>query len=105
MVQAKVNRELASLGADLSSSDMNEGYITCSKSKINSVIHGAEENNVLPSQTMTSNDNKETLAGAAITMSLLSPPTDNSASKNLSQSSVKNKMILAPQTLMLCRLL
>ena len=36
MVQAKLNSELESLGTDLSSTDVNEGYITCSKLKFNS---------------------------------------------------------------------
>ena len=80
IVQAKVNRELASLGADLTSIDMNKGYITCSKSKASSVMHGAKENNVLPLQTITSGDNDEALAGAATTLSLPSPSMDSSTS-------------------------
>ena len=44
---------------------------------------------MLPSVTITSDDNEEALAGAAATLSPLSPPTDNSASENLSQSSGK----------------
>ena len=91
MAQAKVNRGLANLGADLTSTDMSKGYITHSKYKINSVMYGAEENNVLPSQTITSDDNEEALAGIAAKLILLSPPTDNSGSENLSQSSVKMK--------------
>ena len=35
MAQATVNRELVSLGADLTSTDFNKGCITCTKSKIN----------------------------------------------------------------------
>ena len=61
MAQAKVNSKLALFGAGLTSTDMSEGYITCSKSKINSAIHEAEEINVLPLQTITSDDNEEAL--------------------------------------------
>ena len=71
---------------DQTSTDMSEGYITHSKSRIYSASQGTEENNVLPLQTMTSDDNEEALAGAAAALSLLSP-TDNSASKNINQSS------------------
>ena len=91
MVQAKVSRELANLGADLTSTDMSTGYVTWSKLKNNSATHGAEENNLLPSQTIASGDNGETLAGAATKFSSLSPPTNNSTSVNLSQSSAKMK--------------
>ena len=59
MVQAKINRELANLGADPTSIDM--------------------------SKTITNDENEEALAGAAATFSPLSP-TNNSASKNLSHS-------------------
>ena len=45
MVQAQVNRGLISLDADLTSTDVNEGYITCSKSKINSTMQDAGINN------------------------------------------------------------
>ena len=83
MAPAKMNRDLANMGADLTSTDMSEGYVTQSKSKSNSTICGAEENNLLPSQTTISDDNEEVLAGAATTLSLLSPPTNNSASENL----------------------
>ena len=84
MVQAKVNRELAR-------TDMSEGYTTCSNSKINSVIKVAEETNVLPSQTIASDENEEALAGAATILNLLSPPTYNLTSLNLSQSLVRIK--------------
>ena len=47
MVQAKVNREFTSLGADLTSPDINGGYIRCIKSKNNSMVQDAEEKNVL----------------------------------------------------------
>ena len=71
MVQSKVNRKLAYLGADLTNTSMSEGYVTQSKSKNNSPIHGAGENNLLPLQIITSDDGLETLAGAAATVSLL----------------------------------
>ena len=88
MVQAKVNRELAGLGADLTSADMSESYITCSK-KASSAMHWAEENNVLPSQTIASDNNEEALDCEATTLCLLSPPPDNSTSQNLSLSPEK----------------
>ena len=59
---------------------------------------------MLPLQTTTHDDNEEALTGAATALSLLSPPTDNSASDNLSQFS-KNEMLLPPQTLPLPRLI
>ena len=89
MAQAKLNRELASLGADLMSTDASEGYIACSKLKINSASQGTGENNVPLLQTMTSDDNEEALTGTSTAWSLLSSPTDNSTSENLSQSSMK----------------
>ena len=52
-------------------------------------MHEVGENNVLPSQAITQNDNEEALAGAATTLSLLSLPTDNSSNQNLSQTSLK----------------
>ena len=91
MVQEKVNRELASLGADLTSTGMSEGYITFSKSKASLAMHGAAENIVLPIQTITSYDSEKALAGAATALGLLTPPTDNSISQNLSQNPVKMK--------------
>ena len=54
-------------------------------------MHRAEENNMLPLQTITSDDNEEILAGAAATLSLLSPTTDNSTCQNPSQSPIKMK--------------
>ena len=79
------------MGDNLTSTDKSEGYVTHSKSKINSVIHGIGEDNVMLLQTITSEDNEEALAGAATALSLLSPPTDNLAHENLSQSSVEMK--------------
>ena len=90
-MQAKVNRELASLEADLTSTDVSKGYVIHSKSKINSASQGMEENNVLLSQTMTSDNGKEALAHAATALSLFSPSTDNLAMENLSQGSIKMK--------------
>ena len=78
MAQAKVNRELANLEADLNRTYMSKGYIAQSKLKINSAIHGTEENNVLTSET--SDDNEEALAGAATTLNLLFSHIDNSVS-------------------------
>ena len=43
MVQSIFNRELGSLGADLTSTDVNKGYMTQSKSKINSMVQDTEE--------------------------------------------------------------
>ena len=73
MVQAKVNREWESLGADLTSTDIIEGYIAYSKSKASSVMCWAEENNMLPLQTITSDNNEEALVSAAAALSLLLP--------------------------------
>ena len=68
-----MNRELANLEDDLMSTDMNEGYATWSKLKNNSSMCEAEENSLLPSQTIPSDDTDEALAGAATAVSLLSP--------------------------------
>ena len=73
MAQVKANRKLASLGADLLSTDVSKGYITCIKTKISSAVQNAEENNVLASQGITNNDNEGALTGAVIALSLLSP--------------------------------
>ena len=89
MAQVKVHRELAGLGADLTNSDIIEGYITNSKSKINSMVQDTGENNVLPPQGPTNNDNEEELASAATALSLLSPHNDNSNSQHLKQSHMK----------------
>ena len=70
---------------------MNEGHTIQSKLKRNSLLHGAGENNLLPLQTINSDQNEETLAGAATTMSLLSPPKNNSSSINLSKNSARMK--------------
>ena len=75
MTQSKVSRKLAILRASLTSIYKNEGYATQSKSKIDSPLYGTGENNLLPSQTINSDQNKEALASAATMMSLLSPPT------------------------------
>ena len=52
---------------------MNKGYATQSKFKSNSPLHGAEENNVLPLQTINSEQNEEAIAATAATTNLLSP--------------------------------
>ena len=54
-----------------------------------------EENNLLPVQTKTNDDNEEALAGAATALSPLSPSTYNSASKNHSQSLIQIKIATA----------
>ena len=65
MVQAKSNRELASLGADLTSPDVNEGYITCTKWTISSTVQHTEEINVLSLQEPAHNDNEDVLVDTA----------------------------------------
>ena len=77
------------MGADLTSTDIIECYIACSKSKINSTVQDTEENNVLLPQEPAHNDNDNTLAGAATTLSLLLPPTDNSNSQHINYSHMK----------------
>ena len=64
--------ELANLGVSLTNIDMKEGFGSQSKSKSNSPLHGAGENNLLSSQIINSDQSEEALAGAAATMSLLS---------------------------------
>ena len=46
---------------------------------------------MLPLQTIPNDDNEVALAGAATTVSLLSPPTKNSAHANLNLNSVRIK--------------
>ena len=53
--------------------------------------HWAGENNLLPLQTINSDQNEEASAGAATTKSLLSPPDNNSSSMNLSKNSARMK--------------
>ena len=89
MAQPKVNRKLANLGADLTSSNMTEGYAMQSKSKNNSPLCGAGENNLILLWTIPSDDNKEALDGAAATVNLLSPSINNSSSMNPSQNSAR----------------
>ena len=90
MVQAKSNRDLASLGADLASSDVNEGYRTCSKTKGNSRVQDTEKNNVLPPQEPSHNYNDGALVGAATVLSLLFPTTDTSNSQHINQNHMKS---------------
>ena len=89
MAQAKVNRELTSFGADLTSINVHKGYLTCSKSKVHYTLQDTEENSVLPPQEQYHNDNKDVLAGAATAFNLLSPPTENFNSQHLNQSHMK----------------
>ena len=84
-----LNRKLAGLDADLTSTDVNKGYKTHSKSKINSTVQDTEEDNVLPLQKPPHSNNKDALASAAATLSLLSPPTDNCNSQHLNQRHMK----------------
>ena len=88
MAQANVNRELTGLGANLTSTDVYKGNLTCSQSKVNSTVQDTEKNNVLPWEPYH-NDTKDALAGAAATLSLLTPPTDNSNSQQLNNSQMK----------------
>ena len=87
IVQAKVNQELATLGTDLTCTDVNEGYITSSKSKINSTVQDAEENNVLPPQEPAHNDNNHAFGTI---VNLISPPTDNCNSQYINQNHMKS---------------
>ena len=80
---------MASLGADLTSSDANESYITCSKLNINSTVQDIEENNVLPLQEPVHNDNHDASVGAATALSLLCPTIGNSNSQHLNGSHMK----------------
>ena len=76
MVQAKINRELA-------------GYITYSKSKNSSMVQETGRNSVLLLKEPGHNNNDDALAGEAATLSLLSPPTDNSNSQHINKSHMK----------------
>ena len=87
MVQAKINMELTSLGGDLTH-DVHEGYLMCSKSKVNSTVHNTVENNVPPWEPCH-NDNEDALPGTATVLSLLSPPGDKSNSQQLNNSHIK----------------
>ena len=77
------------MGTDLTSTNVNGGYTTCRKPNVNSTIQDADVNNILPPQGTTNTDKEEALAGAATTLSLHSPPTDNLNSQNLNQSHMK----------------
>ena len=72
MVQAKVNGNMTSLGADLTSPDVHKGYLTYGKSKVNSLVHDTGQNNVLLWEPCH-NDNEDALPGAATMWSLISP--------------------------------
>ena len=58
MAQSKVNRELANPGVSHTKIEMNEGYVTQSKSRTNSPLHGG--NSLLPLQTIINNQSDET---------------------------------------------
>ena len=73
------------MGADLTSTDINKGYITCSKSNINSMVQHTEENNVLPPQGPTNNDTEEELAGVATTLSHTFSSPNNLSSQQLTR--------------------
>ena len=89
MAQSKVNRELDDVRGSLTNIDINVGYVTESKLKSNSPLHGVGENNLLPLQTINSDQNEEALVGVSTTISLHSPPKDNSTNTNLSQNSTR----------------
>ena len=59
MVQSKVNGQLANLGADLTNTIRNEGYVTWSKLKHNSPLHGTGKKYLLPLQTIPSDKNEK----------------------------------------------
>ena len=59
--------------------------------KVNWPFIWAGENNLLLLQATPSDENEEALAGATATVSLLSPPANNSASATLSQNETRIK--------------
>ena len=71
MVQSKINREFINLRADLTNNNINKGNATQSQSKYHAPLCGAGQNNLLPSQTIPSDNNEEALAGATTRASLL----------------------------------
>ena len=73
ITQSKVNRQLVNLRISLPNVNMNEGYATQSKLKTSSPLHWVGESNLLPLQTIYSNQSEEALASAAPMISLLSP--------------------------------
>ena len=88
MVQAKASGELTSLGVDLTNTNMHKEYLTHSKSQINFMVQDTEENNV-PQWEPCVIVNDDSLAGAAIALCLLSPPTNNSNSEPFNNSHMK----------------
>ena len=91
MTQSNVNRKLANLGVSLINVDASKGYLTQSKSKTNSPLHGVRDNNLLSLQTINNNQSEEALSGAANSTSLLSPTNNNPNSANISQHSARMK--------------
>ena len=85
---AKVNRELTSVRANLTSTNVHEGYLIHCKLKINSTLQDTEESNVLQWEPCH-NDNEVALASAAAALSLLSLPTDNSNHQQFNNSHMK----------------
>ena len=102
MAQSKVNSELASLGVSFTDIDKHKRYATQSKLKVNSPLHRVGENNLLPSETMNSNQNEEAVTAAAAMMNLLLPSNNNSTNSNFSQ---KYEMLLPLQIKLFLRLL
>ena len=88
MVKAKANETLTILGADVTSTDVHEGYPTHIKSKVNSSVKDTGEINVLQWEPC-GNNNDDALAGAAAPLSLLSSPTDSSNSQPFNNNHMK----------------
>ena len=75
------------LGVNFNNIDISVGYKTQGKSRDNSPLYGAGENNWLPLQTINSNHVKEALTGTTNALSLPSTPKSNSTCMNLGQNS------------------
>ena len=92
MAEPKVNRELVNLGVNFTDIDINKGYAIPKISKGNSPLNGAGKDNLLPLQTINSDQSEEALAGATTALSHLSlPHENNSTGTNLSQNSTRMK--------------
>ena len=68
---------------------MNDRYATQGKLKYNLPLCGVGENNLLPFQTIPSDNNEESLVGTTAATRLLSSPTNSSASTNHSHNSAR----------------
>ena len=102
MAQSKVNRELAYLGADLTSTNMIGCYAMLNKSKSNSPICGTGENKLIQSQIIPGDDNKrhylvQLLQQVYCHLLIITPPVQIIARIG------QNRMLLPPQTKMLPR--